>query len=298
MKVLPAIDLRRGASVQLVGGALDDEKIHLPDPLEVARRLPEAPASRSCTSSTSTPPPIPAPTPRSSPNLLKLRGLTAEVGGGVRDAESIQRLLDLGAARVMVGTRALEEPSWLEEVAFRFPGRLMLAADARGRQVVTRGWTRTLTQDVGALVAGADPLPLAAILVTAVHVEGRESGTDLALMSELVEATRHPLHAAGGIASIDELRQLASAGVAGGGDGHGALHRQARPGGGGPRILVSRRTVRETRETRVEVELERGTDPGDIQTGRLFLDHMLATLGSVRRASPDRAAPAEIWCTT
>ena len=148
-------------------------------------------------------------------SLLKLPGLAFEVGGGVRDADDIQRLLDLGAARVLVGTRALEEPSWLEEVAFKFPGKLMLAADARGRQVVTRGWTRTLTQDVAALIAGADPLPLAGILVTAVHVEGMESGTDLELMSELVEITRHPLQAAGGIASVDELRKLASAGVSG-----------------------------------------------------------------------------------
>ena len=213
MKVLPAIDLRRGASVQLVGGALDDEKIHLPDPLEVARRFQTAGFKElhivdlDAAADTGSNAAVVA-------ALLKLPGLSAEVGGGVRDEESIQRLLDLGASRVMVGTRALEEPSWLEEVAFRFPDRLMLAADARGRQVVTRGWTRTLTQDVGALVAGADPLPLAGILVTAVHVEGRESGTDLALMSELVELTRHPLHAAGGIASMEELRQLASAGVA------------------------------------------------------------------------------------
>jgi phosphoribosylformimino-5-aminoimidazole carboxamide ribotide isomerase len=214
MKVLPAIDLRRGACVQLVGGELDEEKIHLPDPLEVARRFLTAGFQQlhivdlDAAAGTGSNAGVVA-------NLLKVKGLTAEVGGGVRDADSIQRLLDLGAARVMVGTRALEEPSWLEEVAFKFPGKLMLAADARGRQVVSRGWTRTLSQDVGALVAGADPLPLAAILVTAVHVEGREGGTDLALMSELVEATRHPLHAAGGIASIDELRQLASAGVAG-----------------------------------------------------------------------------------
>jgi phosphoribosylformimino-5-aminoimidazole carboxamide ribotide isomerase len=148
-------------------------------------------------------------------SILRSSGLEATVGGGVRDADSIQRVLDLGAHRVIVGTRALEDPRWLEEMAFKFPGKLVLAADARGRQVVTRGWTRTLTQDVGALVAGVDPLPLAAILVTAVHVEGREGGTDLGLMSELVETTGHPLHASGGIASIDELRQLASAGVAG-----------------------------------------------------------------------------------
>src|SRR5262249_8604821 len=107
-----------------------------------------------------------------------------------------------------------EEPHWLEEMAFKFPGKLILAADARGRQGVTRGWARTLTQDGGALVAGVDPLPLASVMVTAVHVAGLEGGTDLALMSELVETTGHPLAASGGIASIDELRKLASAGVA------------------------------------------------------------------------------------
>jgi len=146
--------------------------------------------------------------------ILRETTLEAEVGGGVRDAESIQRLLDLGASRVIVGTRALEDPRWFEEMTFKFPGKLILGADARGRQVVSRGWTRTLSQDVGALVAGVDPLPLAAVMVTAVHVEGLEGGTDLALMSELVETTSHPLEASGGIASIDELRKLASAGVA------------------------------------------------------------------------------------
>jgi phosphoribosylformimino-5-aminoimidazole carboxamide ribotide isomerase len=212
MKVLPTIDLRGGACVQLVGGEPGAEKIRLPDPLEVARRWKTAGfkglhvVDVDAALGTGSNAAIVA-------SLVKLPGLTVQVGGGIREAEAIQHLLDLGAARVVVGTRALEEPSWLEEMAFRFPDKLLLAADARGRQVVTHGWTRTLTQDVAALVAGADPMPLAGVLVTAVHVEGRESGTDLALMSELVEATRHPLQASGGISSIEELRQLAAAGV-------------------------------------------------------------------------------------
>jgi phosphoribosylformimino-5-aminoimidazole carboxamide ribotide isomerase len=214
MRVFPAIDLRGGACVQWVGGEPDAEKIRLPDPLEVARRWKDVGfkslhvVDLDATLDTGSNAAVVA-------DILKLRGLEIEVGGGVRDAEAIQRLIDLGASRVLVGTRALEEPSWFEEVAFQFPGKLVLAADTRGRQVVTRGWTRTLTQDVGALIAGSDPLPLAAVLVTAVHVEGRESGTDLALMSELVEATRHPLLASGGIASIEELRELSRVGVAG-----------------------------------------------------------------------------------
>jgi phosphoribosylformimino-5-aminoimidazole carboxamide ribotide isomerase len=212
MKAFPTIDLRGGASVQLVGGEPGTEKIRLPDPMEVARRwktagfkglhVVDVDAALGTGSNAS----IVA-------SLIKVPGMTVQVGGGVREAESIQRLLDLGAARVVVGTRALEEPAWLEEMAFRFPDRLLLAADARGRQVVTRGWTRTLTQDVAALVAGADPLPLAGVLVTAVHVEGREAGTDLALMSELVETTKHPLQWSGGISSLEDLRQLAAAGV-------------------------------------------------------------------------------------
>ena len=214
MRVLPAIDLRGGACVQWVGGVPEAEKIRLPDPIDVANRwkaagfkalhLVDLDAALGTGSNAAI---IAA--------IVKGSGLESEVGGGVRDAESIERLLDLGARRVIVGTRALEDPRWLEEMAFRFPGKLMLGADARGRQVVTRGWTRTLSQDVGALVAGVDPLPLAGILVTAVHVEGREGGTDLALMSELVETTNHPLIASGGIASMSELRELAGAGVAG-----------------------------------------------------------------------------------
>jgi phosphoribosylformimino-5-aminoimidazole carboxamide ribotide isomerase len=214
MRVFPGIDLRGGACVQWVGGVPEAEKIRLPDPIDVANRWKAAGfkalhvVDLDAALGTGSNAAIIA-------AILAASKLEAEVGGGVRDAESIQRLLDLGARRVIVGTRALEDPRWLEEMAFKFPGKLMLGADARGRQVVSRGWTRTLTQDVGALVAGVDALPLAGILVTAVHVEGREGGTDLPLMSELVETTSHPLIASGGIASMDELRQLAAAGVAG-----------------------------------------------------------------------------------
>jgi phosphoribosylformimino-5-aminoimidazole carboxamide ribotide isomerase len=213
MRVFPAIDLRGGACVQLVGGEPDAEKIRLPDPMEVARRWKDAGFQGlhlvdldAALGTGSNAEDVTA--------ILEETTLETEVGGGVRDAESIQRLLELGASRVIVGTRALEDPRWLEEMAFKFPGKLILAADTRRRQVVTRGWTRTLSQDVGALIAGVDPLPLAAIQVTAVHVEGLEGGTDLELMSELVETTSHPLYASGGIASMDELRKLSSAGVA------------------------------------------------------------------------------------
>ena len=106
MRVFPAIDLRGGACVQLVGGEPDAEKIRLPDPMEVARRWKDAGFKGlhvvdldAALGTGSNAADIEA--------ILRETTLEAEVGGGVRDAESIQRLLDLGASRVIVGTRGV-----------------------------------------------------------------------------------------------------------------------------------------------------------------------------------------------
>jgi phosphoribosylformimino-5-aminoimidazole carboxamide ribotide isomerase len=138
-----------------------------------------------------------------------------QVGGGVREEEDIAALLDEGAAAVVVGTRAVEDEAWRETMALRYPGQLVLAADVRGRQVVTRGWSSTSTLEVGELVRDCAGLPLAALLVTAVQLEGRMEGTDLPLMEELAGQAAAPLLASGGVASADDLRALAHRGVAG-----------------------------------------------------------------------------------
>jgi phosphoribosylformimino-5-aminoimidazole carboxamide ribotide isomerase len=213
MRVFPALDLRQGACVQLVGGVLEAERVRLPRPVEVARRFLDTGFRAlhvvdldAATGQGSNPKVV--------EELLRLPATEVQVGGGLREEEDIRRWLEAGATRVVLGTRAVEDRDWLEKMAFLFSGRLVVAADARGRQVVTHGWSRTLEQDVGALVASLEELPLAAVLVTAVHREGRMQGTDVGLLEELVSTTRHPLQASGGIASLEELRQLAEAGVA------------------------------------------------------------------------------------
>ncbi len=212
MNVYPSIDVRDGACVQLVGGSFDEERIRIPNPTDVARRWLDAGFRRFHVVD------LDAATGRGSNadifELLLRLPAEIQVGGGVREESDIAHWLDAGAARVVVGTRAIEDRDWLERMAFRFPGRLVVAADNRGRQVVTHGWTRTLTQDVGALVATLEFLPLAGVLVTAVNREGRMDGTDIALVQELAASVHHPLQASGGIASLDELRALARAGAA------------------------------------------------------------------------------------
>ena len=104
---------------------------------------------------------------------------------------------DDGAARVVVGTRALEEPEWLAGTASAFPQRLVVAADVRDRRVLTRGWQRTLSRNVLDVIEELNALPLAAIVVTAVHRDGHLAGTDLFLMEDAADASSHPTHCVG-----------------------------------------------------------------------------------------------------
>ena len=123
-------------------------------------------------------------------------------------------LLEAGASRVVVGTRAVEELQWLEEVVQTWPGRIILAADVRERSVLTRGWTQEEALDIRALLDAVSALPLAGILVTAVHREGRMMGTDLVLMAEIAGAANVPVTASGGVTTMEELRCLARHGIA------------------------------------------------------------------------------------
>lgn len=213
MLAIPAIDLRDGRCVQLVGGDYDKEALRLDDPLEVARTWAAAGFSRLHIVD------LDAATGRGRNRdlvreLLLHSGVPAQVGGGVRDDESVDALLDDGAEYVVVGTRGVEDPRWLEEQAERLPGRLVLAADVRDRTVVSRGWTKDTARNILDLIDELRELPLAGLLVTSVQNEGKMQGTDLALMADVVDASPWPVIASGGVGSMQDLRALDDRGIA------------------------------------------------------------------------------------
>jgi phosphoribosylformimino-5-aminoimidazole carboxamide ribotide isomerase len=213
MIAIPAIDLREGACVQLVGGRYAAERIRIADPLSVARQWVTAGFSRLHLVD------LDAATAAGHNRSMVTRVLSqspvpVQVGGGVRSVDDIARLLDGGADRVVVGTRAVTDRRWLVEITAGFPGRIVVAADVRDRRVVVDGWSRSLPLEPVDYVTGLRGLGLGGLLVTAVHREGRERGTDLPLMRAVVEAADVPVQAAGGIASMHELRALARDGCA------------------------------------------------------------------------------------
>jgi phosphoribosylformimino-5-aminoimidazole carboxamide ribotide isomerase len=214
MIILPAVDLREGACVQLVGGDYAAEKVRLDDPPAVALdwsrhgfpwlHVVDLDAAMGKGSNADV-----------IETILRDIPMQVQVGGGVRSAERIEALLEAGAVRVVVGTRAIEEPDWIAEMAQEFPGVLVVAADVRERKVVTRGWQATSGRQVVDVVEALSAHPLAGLLVTAVHKEGQMEGTDLRLMEDVVDVAGVPVFASGGVGGLGDLRALVDTGVAG-----------------------------------------------------------------------------------
>jgi len=207
MRVIPAIDLRDGACVQLVGGSYANERVRIDDPVAVAKNWARLGFRRIHLVD------LDAATQRGSNRsvvkaIVDATDLEVQCGGGVRDVETIDELLDMGASEVVLGTRAIEDRDWLESAVARYPNRIIVAADNRERLLTTRGWSETSSVDAVEFIDGLDWLPLAAILVTAVEKEGRLEGPDLSLMREIAPRSRTPVQASGGVRSISDLRGL------------------------------------------------------------------------------------------
>lgn len=144
-------------------------------------------------------------------DCIRSSGLRVEVGGGVRSTDDVRRLLDAGASRVVVGTKAIEDWAWFEALAHTagMEQRLVLAIDAKEGRIATRGWTETtqrLATDVAREVSG---WPLAALLYTDVARDGMLQGPNLHHSRLLAEAGDVPVIASGGVGNIEHVRQLA-----------------------------------------------------------------------------------------
>ena len=214
MLAIPAIDIRQGAAVQLVGGDFSREAVRITDPRDALRLWTSAGFRRLHVVD------LDAATARGSNlpavrDLLEDSDLPVQAGGGVRTTEHVEHLLSAGARWVVVGTRAIEEPDWLEEIAGANPGAIIVAADVRDRRLATHGWARSFRGDVLDFLRDLSGVPLGGVLVTAIHREGQMQGTDLPLMEDVAEASPWPVLASGGIATMADLRALEDRGLAG-----------------------------------------------------------------------------------
>ncbi|AMK76357.1 1-(5-phosphoribosyl)-5-[(5-phosphoribosylamino)methylideneamino]imidazole-4-carboxamide isomerase [Methylomonas sp. MO1] len=209
MLLIPAIDLKEGKCVRLRQGRMEDDTVFSDDPVAVAGRWVEAGAKRL--------------------HLVDLDGAFAgkpknaqvinaivqaypdvpvQIGGGIRDEDTIQAYLEAGVQYVIIGTKAVSEPHFVRDVSIEFPGHIIIGLDARDGKVAIDGWSKLSRHDVIDLAQKFESNGVAAIIYTDISRDGMMQGVNVEATAKLARSVHIPVIASGGITNLDDIRAL------------------------------------------------------------------------------------------
>jgi len=141
--------------------------------------------------------------------------IPCELGGGIRDEQTIAEMLSIGLARLVVGTKALPDPQWFRAMCRKYPGKLVAGIDARDGRVATEGWLSTSDVAAAELARSLAGEPIAAIVYTDIARDGMMAGPNLQAMDEMRRAVDVPVVASGGVSRAADVENLARIGMAG-----------------------------------------------------------------------------------
>ncbi|NBV76025.1 MAG: 1-(5-phosphoribosyl)-5-[(5-phosphoribosylamino)methylideneamino]imidazole-4-carboxamide isomerase [Methylococcaceae bacterium] len=212
MLLIPAIDLKEGKCVRLRQGRMEDDTVFSDDPVAVAGRWVEAGAKRL--------------------HLVDLDGAFAgkprnaevinaivsaypdvpvQIGGGIRDEDTIQAYLEAGVQYVIIGTKAVSEPHFVRDVAIEFPGHIIIGLDAKDGKVAIDGWSKLSRHDVVDMAQKFEAQGVSAIIYTDISRDGMLQGVNVEATAKLARAVNIPIIASGGITNLDDIRALGEA---------------------------------------------------------------------------------------
>jgi phosphoribosylformimino-5-aminoimidazole carboxamide ribotide isomerase len=215
MQIWPAIDLRGGKCVRLRQGDYQQETIFADDPAAVAKQFAEQGAKHlHIVDLEGAREGLPVNLP-SVQDILAAVDIECELGGGIRDEQSVTELFGFGLHRLVIGTSAITDPDWFRDACRRFPGKLVLGLDARDGLAATDGWLNTSAVRATDLARQFTNEPLAAIIYTDILTDGMLRGPNVAAMAEMQAAVSVPVIASGGVTTASDVAQLAAAGLAG-----------------------------------------------------------------------------------
>jgi phosphoribosylformimino-5-aminoimidazole carboxamide ribotide isomerase len=205
----PAIDIRGGQAVRLLQGDYERETAYDADPVDAAKRWAGEGAERLHVVD------LDGARAGMPQNLDAVRRVAAavecpiQVGGGLRDADSVVAVLEAGAERVVIGTAALRDPAFLAEALERHGERVVVSVDARNGKVALAGWTEAGEEGVVEAVAELTSMGVARFLCTAIEVDGTMEGPALNELNRIAAATDAQVIASGGVGDLADLRALA-----------------------------------------------------------------------------------------
>lgn len=209
MLLIPAIDLKDGKCVRLRQGRMDDETIFSDDPVAMAEQWVEAGARRL--------------------HIVDLNGafagkpvnaevihaiaeafpdLPIQVGGGIRDEDTVQAYLDAGVQYVIIGTKAVNAPHFVNDLCLEFPGHIIVGLDAKDGKVAIDGWSKLSNHDVIDLAKRFERDGVEAIVYTDIGRDGMMGGVNVEATVKLARSINIPVIASGGITNLDDIRAL------------------------------------------------------------------------------------------
>lgn len=208
MIVIPAVDIKGGRCVRLKQGRMSEETVYADDPLQMAETWVSKGAERI--------------------HLVDLDGavggkrvngevirriarslpVPVELGGGIRNLASIEFYLEAGVQWVILGTAACKDPNLVQEACRRFPGRVLLAIDARSGRVAVEGWTEETDRSAVEVAKSFDDQGIAAVIYTDIQRDGMSVGPNLRATGELAGFLKTPVIASGGISGLEDVRKV------------------------------------------------------------------------------------------
>jgi phosphoribosylformimino-5-aminoimidazole carboxamide ribotide isomerase len=215
MDILPAIDLIDGQCVRLIQGEYDKKITYKDDPVAQAKEFYDAGAQWLHIvdlDGAKEGRPVNADVVA---EIAKEVPMKVELGGGVREEEAIVTMLEAGVTRLILGSSAVKQFDWFGHMARKYPERLVLGLDARGANLATEGWLEQGSQTVLEFAKQAADLPLAAIVYTDISKDGMLSGPNIERTRQLADSVDIPVVAAGGVTTVEDIKALKSAGIAG-----------------------------------------------------------------------------------
>lgn len=210
MLIIPAIDIKDGRCVRLFQGEMDKETIYFDRPIDAATHwlkegatfihvvdLNGAVEGRSVHT-------------REVEAICKVKGLSVELGGGLRSAASVETALTLGVSRVVVGTAAYENQELLYSLCKQFPEKIVVGIDARNGKVAVKGWKETTSMDAVELAKRCAADGASRIIYTDISRDGTREGVNVEETLRLARSVSIPVIASGGVATLEDIRRLLS----------------------------------------------------------------------------------------
>ena len=211
MLLIPAIDLKDGKCVRLRQGRMEDETVFGDDPVEVAQRWVNAGARRLHMvdlNGAFEGKPVNA----GAINAVaeKFPDLPIQVGGGIRDEDTVQAYLNAGVQYVIIGTRAVSAPHFVNDLCVEFPGHIVVGLDAKDGKVAIEGWSKLSHHSVIDMAQRFEQDGVEAIVFTDIGRDGMMSGVNVESTVELAAAIHIPVIASGGVTTIDDIKNICS----------------------------------------------------------------------------------------